>query len=379
MSLKVACALSVLAALFMSDGFAERQKSPSVAAILYQVVDAANGEKSFQPGDFNKDGHVDLVIAEEYGNRVVVFVNDGAGKLIREAAYPAGPNPSWLAAQDFDMDGAVDLVIVNHEESVITLLRGSDAATFDRRSRSTIAIATQPHSHMIKIADIDGDGIADIVADSRDKLGIFILRGDGEDGFDSPGHGVDVGGTPYLGFVIADFNSDGKPDIATPNRNEVGVLLNRSSEDPAFDKATSIPFRSAFAVGAADLDGDETIDLIAASVSETPGVVAFAGDGAGGFERLITADMAQGAKLIATGDVNADGIADAVITSWNSEAVLLVGDSQEPYFIQLSLQGIQNAWGLALADFDSDGRDEIVVGDASSHRVHVYKFSELNE
>lgn len=367
--------LTILAVFASSDCIAGKNDELAVDEFTHQVIEVSDGQKSFLCSDVNSDGHVDLVVAEESRDRIVVFINDGTGSLVRNADYPAGERPTSLSTLDFNDDGYVDLAIANHEVNSITLLRGSDAATFEAAKQSPILIASQPHAHMIKTADVDSDGILDLVVDSRDQFGIYVLRGNAKGDFDSPGHSVDVGGAPYLGFAVSDLNNDQKPDFIAPNQNDLSVILNRSSKGLTFERKGSIPFRSPFAVGTADLNGDKNIDLVVAGVGQMPGIVTFAGDGAGNFKSTAVAQISQGAKLISTGDVNGDGYSDAVITSWNEDMVLLIGSAAGPSPIQLPPRGIRNPWGLAIADFNNDGLDEIVVGDAASNRVHIYSIA----
>ena len=347
--------------------------------IVIQEIEASSGEKAFLPGDFNDDGLTDLIIAEEDHGRILVFINDGDGRLNRVAAYPVGAQPSWLTTLDFDNDGINDLAIANHESDSVTLLRGRGDARFEQGGGTRVPIESAPHTHMIAAADLDGDGVSDLVIDSRDQFGIYVLRGDSEGGFDAPGTGIDVGGSPYLGFAVGDLNRDGRPDIVTPNQNNISVLLNRSTANLTFERIDSISVQSPFAMNLADVNGDNRIDILVASASEDPGVAIYAGDGNGQFEILTSMTMAAGAKIIASGDINADGRADAVITGWNAEIVLLIGHADRAHFIQLPTNGIRNPWGAAIADFNMDGRDDVLVGDATSGRVHIYTIESLNE
>ena len=348
-------------------------------SITIQEIEASSGEKAFLTGDFNDDGFTDLIIAEEERGRIVVFVNDGHGALTRMADYQVGAQPSWLTALDFDNDGINDLAIANHETDSVTLLRGSGDARFEQGGGTRLPIESAPHSHMIAAADLDVDDVDDLIIDSRDQFGIFVLRGGSEGRFDTPGTGIDVGGAPYLGFAVGDVNRDGMPDLITPNQNNISVILNRSTTNLAFERIDSISVQSPFAVNLADVNGDNSLDILVASASEEPGVAVYSGDGNGQFAFLTSATMAAGAKIIAAGDVNGDGRADAVITGWNAEIVLLIGHADRAHFIRLPTNGIRNPWGAAIADFNMDGRDDVVVGDATSGRVHLYMIESLNE
>lgn len=335
-------------------------------------MEVSNGDKTFLPGDFNNDGFTDLIVAEEQYGRIIIFTNNGSGTLQRTAEYPVGTEPSWLTSLDFNKDGIADLGIANHEADTLTLLQGSGDARFDRVEPSRLPIETDPHSHMIASADLNADGVDDLILDSRDQYGIYVLRGKANGTFDAPGTGIDAGGAPYHGFAVGDLNNDGLPDIVTPNQNDLGILLNRSEAAISFEKAGSLTIQSPFAVDSADINGDGNIDIVAASLPEAPGVVVFGGDGTGGFRPITSVSMSAGAKMIATGDTNSDGLADAVITSWNTSILLLIGHKDQPYSVQLPTEGIRNPWGVALADFNNDGNDEVIVADAASSRIHIY-------
>jgi hypothetical protein len=357
---------------FGTAGSAEESAYPAPSQVSIQEIDAGDGDKAFLPGDFNNDGNIDLIIAEEQHARVILYTNDGTGALTRTAEFEAGKHPSWLAALDFDRDGATDLAIANHEATIVSLLRGDSGTVFDRGGPIQLPIETSPHSHMIAAADLNADGLHDLILDSRDQAGVYVLRGNAQGGFETPGIAVDAGGGPYHGFAVGDINNDGKPDIITPNQNDLGLLLNRSGADIAFAQTGTIPMPSPFAVHATDMNGDNNIDLVAASLRETPGIVVFEGDGTGNFRRMTSVPMAAGARIIATGDVNNDGLGDAVITGWNASITLLMGHADQPYPVQLPTGEIRNPCGAAMADFNGDGRDEVIVGDASSGRVHIY-------
>ncbi len=80
-----------------------------------------------------------------------------------------------------------------------------------------------------------------------------------------PGNLIEVGTDPYLGFATADVNKDGLVDIATPNQNEIGLVINIKSESILFGEKKSVVSESPFAVELADINGDDAIDLITAS------------------------------------------------------------------------------------------------------------------
>src|SRR5207245_278961 len=64
-------------------------------------------------GDFNGDGHLDLVEADSYQGTVSVFLGKGDGTFQAAQSYAAGSRPTYLAVGDFNRDGVLDLAVAN--------------------------------------------------------------------------------------------------------------------------------------------------------------------------------------------------------------------------------------------------------------------------
>jgi hypothetical protein len=136
---------------------------------------------------------------------------------------------------DFNRDNELDLAVAyqnwdSNSSSFVRVLLGNGDGTFHkgvrvRAGHDPVAIAT---------ADFNGDGIPDlVVADSNCHeacdypSSIFVLAGNGDGTFQPPAKFY-VHGQTSLQLTVADFNGDGKPDVATVNVNShnVSVLLN---------------------------------------------------------------------------------------------------------------------------------------------------------
>jgi len=153
----------------------------------------------------------------------------------RAALMRTGDRPTAIAVADFDGDGLLDAVTANEGSNDVSVLLGDGKGLF--RGTTAYPAGTLPQS--VAVADFNRDSLLDIAtANGRsDDVSVMIQTGSG--GFE-PTVALRVGNAPHS-LVVADFNRDGAPDIATANAtsNNVSVLLNIGSGD--FQPARSWP------------------------------------------------------------------------------------------------------------------------------------------
>ncbi|MDQ7815215.1 MAG: FG-GAP-like repeat-containing protein [Patescibacteria group bacterium] len=134
----------------------------------------AKGSVAVVLKDLDSDGWLDVAIARRYGNSAGVLMNkaDSTGDLLANVDYATGSNPSDVAVADLDGDGIKDLVVANSGSHTFAYLLGVGDGTFG--SASTTATGVSPMS--ISAYDFNQDGKADVaVADgSDDDLRIFL-------------------------------------------------------------------------------------------------------------------------------------------------------------------------------------------------------------
>jgi hypothetical protein len=337
--------------------------------VLATRLTVGNAPSAVAAGDMNGDGHEDLVVANTRSGTVTVLRGDGTGEFITFGEFAAGENPVDLALGNFDQDGDLDVALANHETLYLTLLLNDGNGGLEPADGSPLSLDVGPHPHAVLASDLDLDGHVDLLVDDRDGESIVVLRGLGAGAFASLATRIAVGGDPYRGMALGDLDGDGLSDLVTPNRGEIAVVLGAS--DTGFGAPRTIPADRPFAVALGDVNGDEALDLVFAT---EPGTVrVHRGDGGGFFARQawFETEMPSGAKGIAVGDFNADGRTDAAIQNFSSSGVLILlgGDEQ----IRTSeVAGGENPWGLVTGDLNVDGRDDLVVLDYSGRVANVY-------
>ncbi len=337
------------------------------------VLKAGSGQPSVLFCDVNSDGDQDLIIADYSDNNIVVYQGDGKGHLNELNRIPAGDNPTHMDAADINGDGNIDIAIANHETSYITLLLGDGKGGFAQASHSPIKVDVDPHPHAVTLADLDGDDIEDLIVDDRTNTGLRVLKGKDNGQFVSQGTLIKAGGDPYRGFAVDDINDDGSLDMVTPNPSAIGIMINKvDKESLGFSLQTLDMSEAPFAVELADLNGDAHKDLIVATNGRVISIVP--GDGKGGFTKKLesTLTVASGAKQIAVGYLNGDGIEDALISNWSGHFTIIFGGNDDFETVNLDHPEIANPWAVAMADLNNDGLSDMIIADGDSELAVVY-------
>jgi hypothetical protein len=191
-------------------------------------------------GDFNGDGEPDLATldvtfgASTVDTRLLIALGQGNGRFEPVAQQTAVSDEArYLALGDFDNDGRQDVATADPNTDVLSVVLGNGDGTF--QPAQTLApgapvcqgCLVQPRA--IKVADFNGDGRQDLAtgnargSDPPTESGVSILLGRGDGTFEPPQEFATENGTASL--VVADFNNDGMPDLATANHESSSVTI----------------------------------------------------------------------------------------------------------------------------------------------------------
>jgi hypothetical protein len=207
------------------------------------------------------DGYagLDIATADAGSNRVTVIASSGAGTFAAPLALASGPSPVALAAVDLDDRGCSDLVTANAGNGTVSVFRCVPATpgTFD----AALTVTACAGARSIAAARVDADVLPDLIVGCAD--GVAVLQGLGAGAFTT--------GTPsFLGLDpaalhVADIDGDGVKDlvVASPGNGAIGLLRGSAAGSwsaPELFTAGGSPV--GLAVGT--VDGDAQLDVVAA-------------------------------------------------------------------------------------------------------------------
>lgn len=269
-------------------------------------------------GDFNRDGWIDVAAASSSGNRVAVYLAS-ASTLRLARTYPVGASPRGIVAEDVNDDGVLDLVTANRTTGTISLLLGNASSPGSFEDAEDFAAGRG--SRAVVAADFDHDGRVDLATGNQNASTASVLWN--ETAFDRAGFSfkrlslgtpsTSMGGTNQA--WPADFNEDGKLDIVTEADYRLGprlhVLISGHSTVPLVYENGLMGW------AVADVDNDFHADVLIWQTSDPFLAFAYLGDGRGGFTRGPSTSANMRLFTMELGNLNQDGIVDLVFGGYD--------------------------------------------------------------
>lgn len=290
---------------FNNDGNLDVVDASTVDAIegyspTYLDINLGNGDGTFTPapplkgykyglwqvltGDFNRDGNLDLVTSA--GTIMSLYLGRGDGSFVNAHNFPYADAQiaSQELAGDFNGDGKLDLILLAYDLGVgnggpegvaFWFVAGNGDGTFQHPQRVAAFAGPSPcvaggalGATAMKVSDFNGDGKLDIAFCNDGFVGVMLGNGDGT--FQAPNYySADPAHLGLFTFAVGDINSDGKPDLIVSEFGDDGY--------------------SAFVI--------------------------FLGNGDGTFQAPQTLASGDGELGIVLGDLNSDGLLDAVFVN----------------------------------------------------------------
>lgn len=411
--------------LWLNDGNGTFTKGPS----LEVGADAL----AVTVGDFNTDGDPDVAVSRPSAPEIFIGFGDGAGDFAgtQQLALPGGGRAFNLAAGDPTRDGLVDLIVADPDVSRLVIFPGAgnpvDFGTFFMQ----LNVPGVPGA--VTLGDLSGDGQPDMVVSAFDaNRYVVITEIFGEDGvgggsvFNYSSFDVPVPARPSVA-TVADVTGDGLVDLVgclafnasmviapqlpgggvttqilldssgLPLRPSVGPIDNTGRTalfalsgggnrvnlwlaKPTGELAGARSYLSGLPLASwvegGDFDGDGDFEVATASYADTR--IKIMGKNAEG--RLVeeaTIDAGSGVFQLEAADLDGDGKTDLVLAVPGGIRVVRNGSTAGNYGFEVlpgspvTIGSGDFPFGIAVADYDADGDNDIAVCDYIGGGLHV--------
>lgn len=349
--------LDIVAAgtVMLGNGDGTLQAWPAVAVSADANPD---GGVPIAVGNFNKNGAPE--VAALTGSAVSILANDGTGVLSLAHAYALQQQGESIVVADINGDGNLDLVIgasnPNAGNWSYSVLLGNGDGSFQAAAFYQQNVASDGST--IVIADFNGDGKPDLAFPAGSGT-VAVLLGNGDGTFGAPSYFYDGGA---ISVVSADFNGDGKADIAGgSNGSPIAVLLGNGNG--TFQTAGFPISVGGAPLLAANLTGNGYADLIPGGLS------VYLSNGNGTFTQTPTQAIPSLMTADGFADINGDGILDALgnVQNGGTHVGVALGNGNGtfgPYIVAVpSFLPMSPFSFVQAADLNGGGKQDLIVVD----------------
>ena len=306
----------------------------------------------------------------------VTPVNDDAPVIFQPQAisfaanfdYSTGYGPYSVTIADVSGDGNADLIVANRDSYTVSVLANNGDGTF----AAGVDYSTGSGPYSITAADINGDGAADLIVANMWSNNVSVLVNNGYGDFTARVD-YETGRNPYS-VTTADVNGDGMADLIVANYydHSVSVLTNDGYGDftARADYATGYYPSS---VTTADVNGDGKADLIVAN-SNSYSISVLTNNGDGTFAAKVDYAAGYGPYSVTTADVNGDGKTDLIVANnWENSVSVFQNNGDGTFAGRVDYSTGTNPYSITTADVNGDGKADLIVTNPNSNNISVLK------
>jgi hypothetical protein len=366
---------------------------------------AGSGPGVMVIADLDGDGKPDMIVANAYDGTVYIYRNISTNGTLGAASFASpvilttiGDSLYGLTVADVDGDGRLDIVVANYDYNNVSIFQNqcSPGSITTNSFGARVDFPVGPGPQGVAVQDLDGDGKPEIVTANYGGTTVSVLRNIGTMGSITtnsfaPAVSFTVGPTPVR-VMIADVDGDGKADVVTVNNGNssqaMSVLRNLSTlGNIAF--ATNVDFpglSTSYCLAIGDLDGDGKPDVVIGSQPDGQSVSVYRNTSTPGsittnsFAAPVDFAVGGWANSVTIGDLDGDGKPDVAVVTQIPDHLSLFKNTSTPgsftsssFAARVDFAAGWNPNGVVIGDLDGDGRPDIVFANQYDGTISIYQ------
>ena len=341
---------------------------------------------SIAVGDINNDGYLDAILGYNSSSTATVMLGDAHGNLT-PAGSVAINIPYNVHLADLNGDGVLDIFAATYGDEHIMVALGNGDGTFGTPFSIT-ATAFTKYPTVIDVADLNGDGLPDLVMSQSLRPHLYFFLNDGNtSNLTFTEASTEPTSDGYVKrLAVGDFNEDGYDDVAYgseyTNKFLTLALANstKSYLSTTLNANGSVPGGTENAV-VGDLNNDGHLDIVFMGKADNQSVVLLGkGDGTFTQHQIIT-EIADPEYPATLADFDGDGNLDLMVNNYagvtlyyykgDGTGTLTLVESHGEDASHYTVFGVAQGTAITAGDFNGDGYPDMLLGDNNLKFSHI--------
>lgn len=339
-----------------------------------------NGLTSLVTDDIDGDNDLDIIACFWEGEQIVYFKNEGGSFSQKTIIEETGALVSDIAFEDIDGDNKKDIISIINSGQMVYYKNLDGMGNF---SEKIIINSNMSNPNSLLTTDIDNDGDTDIFCTTSNEI-VWFKNLDGAGNFSDKIQILDYAYSAQ-DIISKDIDSDGDKDLVLgiSERSKIIWVENTDGLGNFSDEKSILSnYNGAYAIGVADFDKNNTLDVCATSIYNHNLILIKNIDGAGNFDTPITLEesiLNEPQKIIA-GDFNADGVQDILIANQRHNNLVWYKNNNDGTFQHNIITADDGALDRVIAqeDFDGDGSSDIITSLAQGSFALLYWYKNID-
>ncbi|CAF5185093.1 unnamed protein product, partial [Rotaria magnacalcarata] len=329
---------------------------------------------------FNNDNQSDIVVVNSRGKTISVLLGYGNGTFATDISKSTGKSsPVFIAMGDFNKDNKLDIAVAFQKDDNVGVFMGYGNGSFSEQIVYKLPNRSSPV--WLIVHDFSKDNVQDMAVANFNENHVGILLGYGNGTFgDIIIYSTGTNSGPCA-IAIGDFNNDNNIDIAVANlhRKTIGIMFGYGNGSFLLQVTYSVgsgALLKSIVVG--DMNNDTILDIAASNCGDAKtniGILYGLGNGTFLVPKLYSTGSNVIVTSIAIADFDNDGRNDVVASNANKNRIcILLRDKTEPFGEQVTFStgNNSNPYAVVVSDFNNDNKLDIAVANSQANNIGIF-------